>query len=401
MKIAVVDTTIGGDLIGGAQLFLPPLLAGLVARGHEVSLVANGGPNGKVRGAIAASGARVHSNIWGGTGLVDDELGGWAHLFNKKKPDVFVISVSPDMGWVVLPHLDPGIAVVNIAHSNGYEFYDPLKHYARFVNRSVGVSHEICSMFETYCGVSRKKIDWIPYGVHASSEPPADSEEAADKIRLVYVGRLAEPDKKVSDLIRIVQRLRNGEVQYSLDVIGDGPMMPNFRTELAPEIESGIVRMHGWIDNARLLEHLRAAEVSLLVSESEGFCIALVEEMANGCAPVVTDIESGNKQLVEDGVNGFVVPVGDVAAFVDKIKFLANDRERLSEMRRAAWYTGKQYSIDRMVDNYVSCFERAVEEARLNPRTPDPNFPLMESCRSKYPLWLRRLKARAKRLAAG
>jgi hypothetical protein len=63
-------------------------------------------------------------------------------------------------------------------------------------------------------------------------------------------------------------------------------------------------------------------------------------------------------------------------------------------MRMAAWETGREYGIDRMVDNYVSCFERAIEDARANPRTPDPAFPLMESCRSKYPLWLRRVKAR-------
>ena len=86
--------------------------------------------------------------------------------------------------------------------------------------------------------------------------------------------------------------------------------------------------------------------------------------------------------------------VGDVDAFVDRIRSIADDRERLGTMRNAAWETGREYSVDRMVDNYVECFERAIEDARANPRVPDPSFPLMESCRSKYPLWLRRIKAR-------
>jgi hypothetical protein len=49
-----------------------------------------------------------------------------------------------------------------------------------------------------------------------------------------------------------------------------------------------------------------------------------------------------------------------------------------------------------MVESYEQAFARAIEDARTNPRTPDPDFPLMESCRSKYPLWLRRLKARVR-----
>ena len=400
MKFVFVDTTIGSELIGGAQMFLPSLLEGLVKQGHEVSLLANGEPNEKVRNAIVSSHAKLHLNIRGSAGLVDDEVAGWASFLNGENPDVLIVSVSPDVGWVILPHLCPRIAVVNIAHSNGYEFYNPLKYYSQFVNRSVGVSQEICSKFESYCGVPQEKIDWIPYGVTPSIELPATPSDGGE-LRLVYVGRLAEPDKKVSDLIRIVERLRVDVLPFTLEVIGDGPMMPRFKSDLAAEIESGRVRMHGWIDNPALLQRLRASDVSLLVSESEGFCIALVEEMANGCCPIVTDIESGNKQLVENGVNGLVVPVGDVDAFVDRIKLLAADRSRLNEMRRAAWYTGKQYSVDRMVENYVSCFERAIEDARSNPRTPDPNFPLMESCRSKYPLWLRRLKAKAVRFANG
>ena len=70
----------------------------------------------------------------------------------------------------------------------------------------------------------------------------------------------------------------------------------------------------------------------------------------------------------------------------------------LLRMRRRAWETGKQYSIERMVDAYEACFQRAIEDTKAFPRTPDPDFPLMESCRSKYPLWLRRLKAKAKSL---
>jgi glycosyltransferase involved in cell wall biosynthesis len=398
MKIAVTDTTVHGSMIGGGHLFVVPLLLGLRERGHEIHFISADTPNEIIRDRIATTGVKMHKRLWPVDALVEDATPVFARWLNELAPDIHLISASGDLGWTVLPLLDASIATVNIAHSDSTTFYDPLRHYSRFMTRSVGVSHEICEKFQSYSLVDRENIEWIPYGVIPSEQLPAGS--SGDITKLVYVGRLAEPNKKVSDLIRIVKRLRDEGFEYSLTVIGDGPMMPEFRRELAYEIGCGKVQMLGWIENADLLRHLRESDVSLLVSESEGFCIALVEAMANGCCPIVTDIDSGNKQLVENGVNGFVVPVGDVGGFVDKIELLAADRGRLTEMRKAAWYTGRQYGIDRMVEDYLSCFERAVEDARSNPRTPDPNFPLMESCRSKYPLWLRRLKAKASAIFA-
>jgi glycosyltransferase involved in cell wall biosynthesis len=394
MRIIAADTTIDGDLIGGAQTFLPKLLKGLVNKGHEVHLIAKGEPNEKVSLQIADSGACLHTDIWDAHGLISDEAPALAGWLNKLAPDIFLISVSGDMGWAVLPMLNGNIATLSLTHSDSKGFYDPLKHYAKFITTGIGVSEEICKQFEDYCGLTDDRIKWIPYGVEVAERMP-QQHNLSQKPKLVYVGRLEEAHKRVSDLIRIVKKLRNSELDYSLKIIGDGPSMPNLVEELADEIRFGKVKLTGWRKNEEIVEDLRRSDISLLVSESEGFCIALVEAMANGCCPIVTDIRSGNKQLVRDGKNGFVIPVGDVGAFVEKIVYLAKTPEKLLEFRKRAWETGKQYSIERMVGAYEAAFERAIEDARARPRRTDPNFPLMESCRSKYPLWLRRIKAAA------
>ena len=399
MRILVLDTTVCGELIGGAQTFLVGFLGGLVRGGHEVHLVAGGEPNERLRSAIKATGAKIHSDFSSDSEIMDNVAERAAGWVNEINPDVYVVSVSPDIGWVVLPHLDPRIATVAIGHNDEETFYAPVRHYGRFLTRAVGVSDAICRKYVEECGMPRERVDWIPYGVETLTEEPKEFGDGP--LRLVYVGRVENVQKRIRDVVAVIKKLSEDGADFTFDLIGDGEEMSYVRDSLADRIDAGQVRLHGWLSSDQVIGKLRESEALILASAYEGFCISLTEALANGCTPVVTDIESGNKQLVEDGVNGFVVPVGDVTAFVDRIKFLANDRERLMEMRQSAWYTGKQYSIDRMVDNYVSCFERAVDDALLNPRTPDPNFPLMESCRSKYPLWLRRLKARAKRLAAG
>ena len=261
-----------------------------------------------------------------------------------------------------------------------------------FLTRAIGVSDEICRKYVEECGLPAERVEWIPYGVETSDRAPVTAQSGP--LRLIYVGRFENEQKRIHDIVAIIKRLGDSGVDYTFDLVGDGAEMSNVRSALSGEVESGKVRVHGWLGSDDVVKTMRASEVFVLASAYEGFCISLTEAMANGCTPVVSDIRSGNKQLVRDNDNGYIVPIGDVDAFVARIKVLADDRERLGKMRTAAWETGREYGIDRMIESYVSCFERAIEDARVNPRKADPGFPLMESCRSRYPLWLRRIKAR-------
>jgi hypothetical protein len=103
---------------------------------------------------------------------------------------------------------------------------------------------------------------------------------------------------------------------------------------------------------------------------------------------------------VRDDDNGFLVEVGDSPGFADRIAWLAADRERLSRMRLKAWETSQDFSLDKMVTTYEETFAQ-LAAARQNSPAPaiDRAYPVMASCRSRYPFWLRKLKSYA--VAAG
>lgn len=391
MKIVFTDTTISGSLIGGAQTFLVQLMQTMDANNHEIHLI-GGRPSARLDAALTATRAKLHTGLWNGLKLVEDETPAVAKWVNDLRPDVYVVSVSPDIGWTVLPLLNPSIATLTIGHNDENTFYAPVTHYKDFLTRAIGVSEEICRKYVDECGMPAERVAWIPYGVVTRDDDPVTFDDGP--VKLAYVGRFENTQKRISDVVQIVKKLGEAGIDFTFDLVGDGEEMPAVRSELSAQIETGRVRVHGWVNSSKVIEIMRSSEAFVLASAYEGFCISLTEAMANGCCPIVSDIRSGNKQLVRDGENGFVVPVGDVDGFVDRIRVLASDRERLREMRVEAWRVGREYGVDRMVDNYVACFERAIEDVRSNPRIPDPAFPLMESCRSKYPLWLRRVKAR-------
>ncbi|HEY0462110.1 MAG TPA: glycosyltransferase family 4 protein [Pyrinomonadaceae bacterium] len=397
MKIAVIDTTIDGELIGGAQTFLPKLLKGLIAENHEVHLIAKGAPNAKVRRQVEETGVTLHTNLWNKDGFVEETAPVLARWLNALNPDIYLISVSPDIGWVALPLLSPNIATLGVGHTDSETFYLPARHYRQFLTRAVGVSPEVCVSYVLSCVIEKERVEWIPYGVEASETAPAESGD--NVLKLIYVGRLEEEQKRVSDLVKVARALSEKGVNYNLQIVGDGEELPRVHESLSAEIAAGKVVLRGWLDGTEVIEAMRAAEIFVLTSAYEGFCIALTEAMANGCCAVATDITSGNSELIETGANGYLVPVGGTDEFAEKLKFLSENRETLLAMRKAAWEKGKNYGIAKMVENYENCFAQAIEDAQNAPRANYADFPLMETCRSRFPLWLRRLKKR--RVSAG
>ena len=390
MKIVIVDTTIHGPLIGGAQTFLPFLMRGLKESGHEVHLVTQGEPDKKIGNQIAESAVMVHTSLWKKNIVVEDAAPLFAKWVNRLKPDIYLISVSPDIGWVVLPYLSPAIATFTIGHTDSETFYSPARHYQSFVTKAIGVSDEVCQHYVSDCNFPGTAVQWIPYGVVVNPAPPA--KHGNDLLQLIYVGRVEEGQKRISDLIKITRQLSADNIAFNLKIVGDGPEMPVLRNSLAKEIMDGKVEILGWRKTEEVINLLRQSDLFILTSAFEGFCIALIEAMANGCCPLVTDIKSGNKQLISSGQNGFIFPIGDTEKFVKKIKTLAVDKELLYTLRLAAWETGKNYSVERMTTNYHDCFVQAAAEVKTKQRSINTNFPLMETCRSKYPLWIRRIK---------
>jgi glycosyltransferase involved in cell wall biosynthesis len=390
LKIVIVDTTLQGPLIGGAQTFLPSLIKGLHQHGHEIHLISTGKPDQRVSKQIESSGAILHTGLWNKRDFAEDAAPVFAKWINYLQPDIYLVSVSPDIGWLVLSYLEPAVATLTIGHTDDETFYAPARHYKRFVTKAIGVSHQVCSSYVSNCGFRDKDVQWIPYGVEAAPAIPVNA--IGGPLKLIYAGRLEEHQKRVTDLGAIALGLSLLSLDYKLTIVGDGPERAKLERSLEKEVSNGKVNFTGWISGKKVLDLFRESEIFLLTSAYEGFCIALLEAMANGCCPVVTSIKSGNDELIEDGKQGFIVPVGGVNDFIGKIKYLDNNRDELLQLRQSAWQTAAKYSIDEMVKNYESCFSDAAITVRKITRYPDPAFPLMESCRSRYPKWLRRIK---------
>lgn len=120
-----------------------------------------------------------------------------------------------------------------------------------------------------------------------------------------------------------------------LDLYGDGDRRDEVQATIAAEGAADRVVLHG--HRAGASSAFREGDFSLLTSTAEGAPLVLVESMAAGCIPIAYDIEYGPSDMIRDGVDGFVVAAGDVAALSERIERLQDlPEETVRRMRTAA-----------------------------------------------------------------
>jgi glycosyltransferase involved in cell wall biosynthesis len=395
VRIAFVDTTLEAPPTGGCQTFLVDVTGALQASGSEVHVVYQAGRDRSVTERLAGAGVTLHRNPWRRWCTPEERAASVARCTRDRGIDVFVISLSPDVGWLALPLLDAIVTTVAIVHSDGSSFYRPLAHYAPFIDCAIGVSARTHQRIVEECGIPPERARHIPYGVQpARASEVSGRWEAVGRsglLRLGYVGRLEHSQKRIRDLPLVLSALASRGVPFEMEVIGDGEEAGWLRREVTGAGLASRVRFPGWLAPGEVRQRLLTLDVLLLLSAEEGLPLALLEAMGHAVVPVVTRIASGHTEVVRDGENGYLVAVGDVNGFADRLQSLAGDPQTLCRLRKAAWQTSQRYTVERMASSYVEAFNGYAAASARAPRPSGP-YPLMPSCRSRYPLWIRRLK---------
>ena len=150
------------------------------------------------------------------------------------------------------------------------------------------------------------------------------------------------------------------------------PVKVRCRSRSRPRSTSGgwqdRILLHGHVDDTPAF--LRQLQIFVLCSLSEGLPHALLEAMAAGRAVVATRV-GGNRELIQDGVNGLLVPPGDSRALAAAIRTLATDPSLAVRLGAAARRSvADRYSLSAMTQRFTE-FYRSLSPPGVTHRTPD------------------------------
>jgi len=256
------------------------------------------------------------------------------------------------------------VRVLGVVHSDVETQYAGAVRHAAVVPVWIGVSRR-CAV-ELRRRLPGHDVLELPYPMPLPDRP-ADGNPSG-RVRLIYAGRLEEPQKRVSRLAAVFDELARMGLPYTAVVAGDGPARPDFESALAAGAARTAVRCIGAVDRRRLEDLLGNSDIFLLTSAYEGLPLALLEAMAAGVCPVVMRIDSGLWDAIEPGSNAIVVEQGDIGAMVRQVVDLAGDRSRLQRLKRAARETVAQrfspgVHFARLKEAFDSCMAAQTPDA--------------------------------------
>ncbi len=238
------------------------------------------------------------------------------------------------------------------------ELVRSLEHwYARNVARVITPSFYLKSIVAGW-GVAHERISVVYNALTSRFDGSISKEEAREKVGLsgtlvLTVARLYKW-KNIDVLIKLVPDL---PLESRLVIVGDGPEERHLK-ELAAEIGvADRVVFVGRVPQSQVALYLRAADVFVLNTRYEGLSHTILECMDVGI-PVVATAVGGNMELIEDGINGFLVPVDDRKQIVSAVRKLLYDRNVRETFVERSKEKVKDASWDGLVDTTVGILEQ-------------------------------------------
>jgi len=155
------------------------------------------------------------------------------------------------------------------------------------------------------------------------------------------------PVKAIDDLIKAARRVRDHNPQVQFLIIGEGPEKEKLLSLAAGlELKANIHLLGTRNDIADLLA---ISDIGVLCSESEGMSNAVLEYMAAALPVVVTDID-GNRELIENQINGRLVPVHEPQALAEALIHLLEDPAGAAQMGQRSL---QKISADFQLENVI------------------------------------------------
>ena len=266
----------------------------------------------------------------------------------------------------ICPALSNSVAVVGVVHSDDPQHYEHVSRLGDSWNHVVTVSKTVARETVAQNPALGDRLTVVPIGVRVPNQPPAPKSRSNEPLKLLYAGVFKQQQKQILDLPKIVQRLAEMGTPVTLTIAGGGPDEAALRAAADPLVQQGLITFIGIVPHDDMPSLLQSHDVFLMTSAYEGMPNALLEAMGQGCIPVATNIDSGIPDVVTDSESGFLVGVGEIEQFADRITRLQRDTDLRNRLARGAYDSVSQgpYTIRAMVDSYVAIFEQALTAAQ-------------------------------------
>lgn len=171
---------------------------------------------------------------------------------------------------------------------------------------------------------------------------------------VINIGRLTS-DKRQDVLLDIWKNISTKFPEWKLTIIGKGEyqgyleeLIYQYNLEKSVEIVSPTKEVENYFLNASIF---------LLTSKYEGFGMVLAEAMAYGVPCITFNCPSGPRDIIENGIDGFLIEEGNINDYISKLEIMLTDQEKRVEMGTRAKENIKKFSVDKIQQEWINLLE--------------------------------------------
>ncbi len=199
-----------------------------------------------------------------------------------------------------------------------------------------------------YSGVKEKQIYICPYGTNFKIEDVKKIEKKNEPLEAVYVGNVTE----MKGIFYLLEAFKNIDVsRVHLTIVGAYNNSDNSLDDYMKQVS-----FTGRVTHDKVEQILRSSDFFVFSSLGEGLSLSVLEALACGL-PCITTENSGANDAIDEGNNGFVVPIQNTNGIISKVNWFDKNRNKIPEMSQLALASAKKYTWE----NHEKCLLNALE----------------------------------------
>lgn len=173
---------------------------------------------------------------------------------------------------------------------------------------------------------------------------------------LLYVGRLYDRSKKISELLKIWRNISDRNPEWKLQIVGEGPD------------EEWLIRQANHLDRVEFLgyqdprPYYETASIICMTSIFEGFPMVLTEAMQHGCIPIAYDSFPAIYDIINDGEDGIIIKAFDRDMYERKLNYLMHDKDARRSMSERAKKNIHRFDREIIIDQWEDLITRLKNE---------------------------------------
>lgn len=173
--------------------------------------------------------------------------------------------------------------------------------------------------------------------------------------RIIAIGRLSK-QKGFDFLIEIATKLKYQLPEWKIDIFGEGVEKDYLINKINENDLGDFVFINPNVEN--VMEELLKSSIYVMTSRFEGLPMVLIEAQECGLPVVSFDCKEGPNQIIENKKNGYLVNLGDIDCFADKVMDVATNQERWNLFSKEAKKYADNYSEERIIKLWMDLFDK-------------------------------------------